>query len=81
MIYTLRPGVWAGLSAGYDYGGKSTVDGVEKDDRKQNVGWAVSLGFPVSRHMGFKLAYIGTRTQESTGIDSDTYAVGFSAFW
>lgn len=81
LIYTLRPGVWAGLSAGYDYGGRSTVDGVEKNDRKQNVGWAVSLGFPVARNLGFKLAYIGTRTQESTGIDSDTYAVGFSAFW
>jgi len=81
LIYTLRPGVWAGLSAGYDYGGRSTVDGVEKDDRKQNVGWAVSLGFPVTQNLGFKLAYIGTRTQESTGIDSDTYAAGFSAFW
>ena len=60
---------------------RSTVDGAKKDDRKQNVGWALSFGFPVSRHIGFKLAYIGTRTQESTGIDSDTYVVGFSAFW
>jgi len=81
LIYTLRPGVWAGLSAGYDYGGRSTIDGVEKDDRKQNVGWALSFGFPVSRHLGFKLAYIGTRTQESTGIDSDSDIAGFSAFW
>ena len=81
LIYTHRPGVWAGLSAGYDYGGRSTIDGVEKDDRKQNIGWAVSLGFPVARNLGFKLAYIGTRTQESTGIDSDTYAIGFSTFW
>lgn len=81
LIYTFRPGVWAGVSGGYDYGGKSTVDGTSKDDLKQNLGWAFSLGFPVSRRLGVKVAYIGTRTQESTGIDSDTFIVGFSAFW
>ena len=81
LIYTFHPGVWASVSAGYDYGGRSTVDGTSKDDRKQNLAWAFSFGFPVSRHLGAKIAYMGTRTQESTGIDSDTFAVGFSAFW
>jgi len=81
LIYTFRPGVWASASAGYDYGGRSTVDGEEKDDRKQNIGWALSVGLPLSRHCGVKLAYIGTRTQESTGVDSDSFVVGLSAFW
>ena len=81
LIYIFRPGVWAGASAGYDYGGRSTVDGTSKDDRKQNLAWAFSFGFPVSRRLGVKVAYIGTRTQEATGIDSDTFAVAFSAFW
>lgn len=81
LIYDFRPGVWAGLSAGYNYGGKSTVEGDKKDDLKQNLGWALSFGFPLSRHLGVKVAYAGTRTQEKTGIDSDTFAVGLSAFW
>lgn len=81
LIHTFRPGLWAGVSAGYDYGGRSTIDGVEKEDRRQNVGWSLSFGFPVSRHLGVKLAYIGTRTQEETGIDSDSCVVGVSAFW
>jgi len=81
LIYDFRPGVWAGLSAGYNYGGKSTVNGVKKDDLKQNLAWALSFGFPLSRHLGVKMAYAGTRTQEKTGIDSDTFAVGLSAFW
>jgi len=81
LIYSFRPGVWAGASAGYDYGGRSTVDGDSKDDRKQNLGWALSFGFPVSRHLGAKLAYIGTRTQESTGTDSDTLVFALSAFY
>lgn len=81
LIYDFRPGVWAGMSAGYNHGGKSTVDGTKKDDLKQNLAWALSFGFPLARHLGVKVAYVGTRTQEKTGIDSDTFAVGFSAFW
>jgi hypothetical protein len=81
LVYDFRPGVWAGLSAGYNHGGKSTVDGTKKDDLKQNLAWALSFGFPLSRHLGVKVAYAGTRTQERTGVDSDTLAIGFSAFW
>ena len=81
LTYTFRPGVWAGVSGGYDYGGRSTVAGTRKDDRKQNLAWAFSFGFPVRRHLGFKIAYIGTRTRESTGIDSDTFTAAFSTFW
>lgn len=81
LIYNLRPGVWAGASVGYDYGGRSTVDGDSKDDRKQNLFWALSVGFPINRHLAVKTAYIGARTQESTGSDSDTFTVGISASW
>ncbi len=81
LIYTFRSGVWASASAGYDYGGRSTVDGERKDDRRQDLGWAFSFGLPVSRHLSVKFAYIGTRTQESTGIDSDSLSVALSSFW
>ncbi|MBW2476686.1 MAG: transporter [Deltaproteobacteria bacterium] len=81
LIYTFRPGVWASASAGYDYGGRSTLDGEKKDDRKQDIGWALSVGLPLSRHFGVKIAYVGSRTQESTGVDSDSFLVGLSAYW
>ena len=81
LIYTFRPGLWAGISGGYDYGGQSTVAGDKKDDRKQNLIWALSFGFPINRHLGVKLVYIGTRTQESTGLDSDSFSMGLSWFW
>ncbi|MFY9941706.1 MAG: transporter [Desulfobacterales bacterium] len=81
LIYSFRPAVWASASAGYDYGGRSTVDSTKKDDRKQNLAWALSFGFPLNRHLGVKIAYATTRTLESTGIDSDTFGVGLSAFW
>ncbi len=81
LIYAFRPGIWASASAGYNYGGKSTVDGTKKDDLKQNLAWALAFGFPINRHLGFKTAYVGTRTQESTGLDSDSFVVGASVFW
>ncbi len=81
LIYTLRPAVWVSASAGYDHGGRSTVDGVEKDDRKQDLLWALSLGFPVSRQLGVKISYIASRTQENVGSDTDSLVIGVSAFW
>ncbi len=81
LIYTFRPGVWASASAGYDYGGRSSIEGTQKDDRKQDVMWALGVGLPFSRHIGGKISYVGTRTLESTGVDSDSFVVGLSAFW
>ncbi len=81
LIYTFRPGLWASASIGYNYGGRSTVEREKKDDRKQNALWALCFGFPVNRYLGVKVAYIGTRTQESTGSDSESFIIGLNSFW
>ena len=81
LIYSFLPGVWASASGGYNYGGKTTIDGTSKDDQRQNIAWALSFGLPVSRQLGIKISYIGIRTQESTGTDSDTFLAGLSVFW
>jgi hypothetical protein len=81
LIYTFRPGLWASASAGYGNGGKSTINGVEKNDRKKNLAWAFSFGFPITRQLGVKVAYLATRTQESIGQDSDSIGAAFSIFW
>ncbi len=31
--------------------------------------------------MGFKLSYLGVRTREDTGADTDTFTLGFSMMW
>ena len=81
LIYTFHPGVWASTIAGYGYGGKSTINGVEKNDRRGNLAWALSFGFPVTRQLGVKIVYLSTRSQESIGQDSDNIGVAFSIFW
>lgn len=81
LVYTFRPGIWAATGAGYGYGGESTVSGVEKNDRRENLAWAVSLGYSITRQFGVKVVYLGIRNQESVGQDTDSIAVGFSIFW
>jgi hypothetical protein len=81
LIRTFRPGVWTGVSLGHEYGSESTVDGEKKDDRKQNIIWVANFGFPLTRRLSFKASYIGSRTQESTGNDTDSFAVGLSTSW
>ena len=81
LIYTFMPGLWLGASMGYGYGGQSTIDGVSADDRKGNLAWGLSLGIPVSKAFGFKIAYVGTRTDQLTGADTNTLAIGCSLQW
>ncbi len=81
LVYTFRPGLWAAAGVGYGYGGGSTVSGVDKNDRRRNLAWALSVGYPITRQLGMKFGYRGTRTQESIGQDSDSFAVGFLVFW
>jgi hypothetical protein len=81
LVYTFRPGLWAAAGAGYGYGGESNVNGDEKDDRKENIGWAFGFGYPITPQLGVKVAYLGIRNQESIGQDSDSIGVALSAFW
>ncbi len=73
LIYTFRPGLWLSTSFGYDGGGDITINGVSSNTTQENIGWGVGLGLPISRAVGLKFQYIGTRTQVGTGLDSDTF--------
>ena len=81
LVYTFKPGQWTSFSMGYDYGGENKLNGVYKDDTKQNIAWKLSYAHPINRSLGIKVSYLGTSTQESTGMDSDTLAVGMTFLW
>jgi len=81
LIYTFSPGLWAAAGAGYGYGGESTINGEKKNDLRENLGLSLSLGYPITRQLGVKVAYLGTRTQESVGQDTDSIAVAFAILW
>jgi Putative MetA-pathway of phenol degradation len=81
LTYTFRPGFWVGAGVGYDTGGENSINGIDKDDKRQNIGWAFNLAYPINRYSGISFAYIGTRTQESVGFDSDTLSAALSLAW
>jgi hypothetical protein len=81
LIYNFTPGLWISSSVGYFCGGQSTIDGTTSDDRKSDLGWALSMGIPITRNFGVKLTYIGIRTLTNLGTDTDTFALGCSVMW
>lgn len=81
LIHTFRPGFWASLSTGYGLGGETSINGVSKDDAREIWLTSISLGAPLSRRAGVKVAGISTRTQTDLGADSDTAVFAFSYFW
>jgi Putative MetA-pathway of phenol degradation len=81
LIYTFRPGLWAAGSIGYAGGGTTTVNGVSNDDNESNLAFGFSVGLPISRAVGVKLYYIGSRTQTDTGQDTDTFAGAISVMF
>jgi hypothetical protein len=47
----------------------------------QDVGWALSYAHPLNRQLEIKIKYIGTRTLESAGSDSDTVLATLTVAW
>jgi hypothetical protein len=81
LIYTFRPGLWLATGAAYGYGSETTVNDVSSRNRQSNAAWGLSLGIPLHRQLGFKIAWISTRTLSDTGADSDSLTAGFSLMW
>lgn len=79
--YSFESGLWASASAGIGVGGRSTVNDSKKDDYKENYAWAVSLGFPVTSSVGFKVAYIETDHWARVGTASQTVSIALVGTW
>jgi hypothetical protein len=78
VVRLFRPGLWASVSAGYTRGGRSTVNGVVKNDENANFLSALSVGVPIARNQGIKAAYIRARSHTDTGSDTDNWVIGWS---
>ncbi len=81
VIHTFSNRMWLSASAGYDWGGKSTINGITKDDKRQDFLYAISAGAPVSRKSSIKLAYVNGRTREEVGSDTDNLVLAYSTLF
>jgi hypothetical protein len=55
--YYLRPRLWASLDGNFWIGGRSAVNGVEKQDLQTSSRVGATVSVPVNRHQSFKFSY------------------------
>jgi hypothetical protein len=54
ISYGFASGAWIALDGTFDYGGRTTVNGVQKDDRQENSRVGATLALPLNRNYSIK---------------------------
>ncbi len=80
LTYSFGRGIWAALSFNYDYGGRTTINGVKSDDLEQNSRVALTLALPVNRNNSIKL-YASTGVHASAGTDFNMVGIFWQYRW
>jgi hypothetical protein len=80
VIYSFGHGVWGALDGTYDYGGRTTVNGVRGDDVQRNSRVGVTLALPVDRNNSIKL-FASTGVSTRTGSDYDLGGIAWQYRW
>jgi hypothetical protein len=80
LIYEFRGGSWLALNGTYYRGGRTTVNGVERDDELRNSRLGATLALPVNRYNSVKL-YATNGVSVRFGEDFTTYGVAWQYRW
>lgn len=80
ITYNFGRGIWGALSGTYDYGGRTSIDGVRSDELTRNSRVGATLAFPVSRKSSIKL-YASTSVHTSIGSDFNLAGVVWQHRW
>jgi hypothetical protein len=80
VSYTARPRLWIAADGTWYSGGRTTVDGVEKNDLQRNSRLGVTMSLPIARQQSLK---ISASTGATTRIGSDfrTIAAAWQLSW
>jgi hypothetical protein len=79
-IYSFRGGVWASADATWFAGGRTTINGVPRNDLQQNSRVGGTLAFPVDRYNSIKLA-ASSGVSARTGNSFDLIALAWQHRW
>jgi hypothetical protein len=80
VSYTIRPRTWVAFDYTYYTGGRSSLDGVERDDRQSNSRVGITLSLPAGRSQSVKLLW-SRGAAVRIGGDYTTYAVAWQYAW
>jgi hypothetical protein len=73
-------GMWGAISTTYYEGGRSTLNGVPRDDRLSGSRIGLTFSLPLARQYTVKL-YASTGIRARTGTDFDTVGVAWQYLW
>jgi hypothetical protein len=80
IVRSLPRGMWTSLNGTYFAGGRSTINGVESDDRQSNSRAAFTFTFPASRQQSIKF-FVATGVSTRTGGDYTLYNITWQYRW
>ena len=80
VTYNFGRGIWAALSGTYDYGGRTTINGMRSDDLQKNSRVGVTLALPVNRNNSIKL-YASSSVYTSAGSDYNLVGIVWQYRW
>jgi hypothetical protein len=73
-------GVWAALSGTFDYGGRTTIEGVRSDDSKNNWRMGATFAVPVNRNNSIKF-FVSSDVYTRIGGDYDILGIVWQYWW
>jgi hypothetical protein len=76
VSYTFRPQLWLAFNATYYDGGRTTLDGVKKDDRQSNSRYGLTLSVPIAQRQSVKLNWNDGATTR-IGSDFSTWGIAW----
>ena len=80
LIYSFSRGVWGAIDGTYFWGGRTTTDGIKRDDSQRNTRIGATLALPVNRYNSVKL-FASTGVATRTGGDYHTIGAVWQFRW
>ncbi len=80
LSYDITKKIWMSLDANYFTGGRSTLDGVRKDDLQKNSRIGLTLSLPLRPRQSLRLA-VATGAFTSVGADFDQFLMAYLYRW
>jgi hypothetical protein len=80
VVYTFLPGLWAAVDGVYYLGGRTTINGVERDTMQRSVRLGSTIALPFNRYHSVKLSgSVGAYTHTGTALN--TIGVAWQYRW
>jgi len=80
LIYAFPGNVWASIGATYYAGGRTTIDGVTRNDLQQNWRTGFTLALPINRSHSIKL-FGSSGVSTRTGTNYDSLGIAWQYRW